>query len=726
MIKKSITAILFLIQILCVQTLHSQVPVNMTEQLSHKFQNYVLSVPWEEIYVHSDRDAYISGEDIWFNIYLIDRQSSKPSSGSKIAYFELLNPENRPIIQKKLWLNGGFGPGHITLPDTLSTGTYTIRAYTSWMKNFLPDNCFSREFHVYNAFSSKAFKKKSDWKTVSNTSLNSKNPPFNNSGIALKVDNLKPDMLDITVQSDEKFRSENSNLIYLFIQTHGNINRVSTERLANENTTISISKKQLSQGINQITLFNLKGQPVGERYIYTADNTNTQSNINMVDSTGLRKKVSIEFEAGDALSKTMDMSGFSISVTPATNARLKMDLTDYMIFGTEYGIARNILFKNKKAAELSPEEIDKALLNVKSSWINWNNIVTDDLPVLRYPVENEDHYLSGKLLTGDKKTGDADKYVILSVPGKIASFQYSRTDDQGRFSFQLHIDEKVKDLIILPDVISKGQSINIESPFSDQYFRSDLKTDSTGNSVPEYVSAYSVNHQIRKIYGSTSTGDSLSPIIAVPKFRRFYGKPDDELKMKDYIALPVMQEVFFELLAGVSLKSKKTGYDITVANPENNKPYDTPPGLFVDGVAIKDASVIAALEPDVVEKIDVVRSKYFIGDYLFYGIVNVITKSADFNNVALPDYSVRIPYRAIDPVSSFVSPDYSTADKYKSRMPDFRNTLYWNPSLKPDKTGKVRAEFWTSDYVSDYEVNIQGVTKDGNAISLKKIIKVRK
>jgi len=196
--------------------------------------------------------------------------------------------------------------------------------------------------------------------------------------------------------------------------------------------------------------------------------------------------------------------------------------------------------------------------------------------------------------------------------------------------------------------------------------------------------------------------------------------------MKDYIALPVMQEVFFELLAGVSLKSRKTGYDITISNPENNKPYDTPPGLFVDGVAIKDASVIAALEPDVVEKIDVVRSKYFIGDYLFYGIVNVITKSADFNNVALPDYSVRIPYRAIDPVSSFVSPDYSTADKYKSRMPDFRNTLYWNPSLKPDKTGKVRAEFWTSDYVSDYEVNIQGVTKDGNAISLKKIIKVRK
>ena len=122
--------------------------------------NYTESVPREEIYIHSDRDEYISGEDLWFNIYLIDRQSFKPSSDSKIAYFELLNPDNRPIVQKRILLDGGFGPGQIILPDTLSTGTYTIRAYTSWMKNFLPSNCFSKDIHIYNAFSSRAFKEK--------------------------------------------------------------------------------------------------------------------------------------------------------------------------------------------------------------------------------------------------------------------------------------------------------------------------------------------------------------------------------------------------------------------------------------------------------------------------------------------------------------------------------------------------------------------------------------
>jgi hypothetical protein len=178
-------------------------------------------------------------------------------------------------------------------------------------------------------------------------------------------------------------------------------------------------------------------------------------------------------------------------------------------------------------------------------------------------------------------------------------------------------------------------------------------------------------------------------------------------------------------LAGVFLKSKKSGYEITVADPENNKTYDTPPGLFIDGVKIKDPAIIAGLDPEIIEKIDIERSRYFVGDYLFYGIVNVITKAGDFGNATLPDDAIRLPYRVIDPVYSFVSPDYSSASLKRSRIPDFRNTLYWNPTVKPDKDGKSRIEFWTSDLISDFEVNIQGITPEGKIFSCKKIVKIK-
>jgi hypothetical protein len=313
----------------------------------------------------------------------------------------------------------------------------------------------------------------------------------------------------------------------------------------------------------------------------------------------------------------------------------------------------------------------------------------------------------------------------MSSPGKTAVFQYAKTDKDGNFSFRVHIDEKIKDLIILPDNIEKNLSINIESSFSDMYIKHNVSVDSAGNLIPGYISTWSVNHQVRKIYGTSDIGNTLTPVIPVPKIKRFYGKPDIELKMKDYITLPVMQEVFFELLPGISLKSKKSAYEITMANPETNKLYDSPPGLFIDGVAVKDASLIAGLEPEVVETIDVVKEKYFVGDYLFYGIVNVITKTGNFSNLTLPDYSIRLPYRVLDPVAPFVSPDYSSAERKKSRVPDFRNTLYWNPSVKPDKKGKASIEFWTSDFISDFEVNIQGITQDGHTFSIKKVLKVK-
>jgi hypothetical protein len=728
MIKIIKPAILFSLLALFLQKAYGQVSTNMSDYLSQKFLNYTASVRREEIYIHPDRDDYISGEDLWFNIYLIDRQNLKPSSESKIAYFELLNPESRPIVQKRILLDDGFGPGQIVLPDTLSTGTYTIRAYTSWMKNFLPYNCFTEDIHIYNAFSNRTFKEKvnSDRNTKNDVSVNTLHSTTD-AGIVLKADNLKPDVLELDIVTDNKYRTENNNLIYLFIQTHGNINRVSTERVSDETTKIFISKKQLTVGINHITVFNSKGIPVAERFIYTPVKENQVSSVHSVDSIGLRKKISLDLDFGQGLTTDLNSANFSLSVAPETKIHSVMDINDYLVFGTEFGVIPNRFFRDKSVSEIPPEAMDSLLQTVTSNWINWNTILAKKLPEFKFMAEKEDHYLSGKLFTGVQKEPDSSKYVILSIPGKIADFEYAKTNKQGNFTFKIHIGEKVNDLVIQPDAPTKNSSVRIESPFSDHYLVSEVSDDSTNNPVPDYISVWSVNHQVRKIYGTSSVGDPLKQSISVFRTRRFYGKPDKELNLKDYIKLPVMQEVFFELLPGVSLKNNKSGYELTMANPDNlNKPFETPPVLFVDGVMVKDPSVIAGFDPEIVEKIDVIRVMYNVGDYLFTGIVNIITKAGDFSNVPLPDYAIRMPYRVIDPVYAFVSPDYSSVQMKRNRIPDFRNTLYWNPSVKPDKNGKAGVEFWTSDFATDYEVNIQGITPEGNTFTFKKIIKVKR
>ena len=705
-------------QFLFLQGANCQNPANMTDYLSQRFTSYIKSVPREEIYIHSDRKEYLSGEVIWFNIYLIDRQTFKPSSNSKIAYFELLNSQSRPVIQKRILLDKGFGPGQIILPDTLSTGSYTIRAYTSWMKNFLPENCFTHDIKIYNAFSVKTVKG-----IVHSEGTEKGNMSKISEGLTLVVNNLKPDILEILLNANEKFRLENSNLCYLFIQTHGIIDFVGAESIRDEDTRIAINKKLLTEGINQITVFNSKGRPVCERLIYTPSKNNAVIKLHSEDSLGMRKQISLDFAIGNATASESGSQNLSISVAPVTNGNSALDLNNYMVFGTEFGSSPWLVIKGKNVDEMPAVTIDSLLQTTESNWIKWNSILSDKVPVFKYNFENEYHYLYGKLLRSDPNQEVKDKFLVLSIPGKVAGFQYARADSSGNFRFKIPIDMEQKDLIIQPDGITTNLSVNIESPFSDRFIKS---VTSKEIPIPQYISSWSANYQVWKIYGISSTGAPLAANILNPGLKRFYGKPTNELVMKDYITLPVMQEVFFELLAGVSLKTKKSGYEMTINDPSNNQPYEFPPTLFVDGVLVKDASVIADIDPELVEKIDVIRYKYFVGDYLFYGIVNVITKAGDFSNTTLPDHALRLTYRVIDPVSSFISPDYSSPGSKAVRVPDFRTTLYWNPAVKQDKDGKSRIEFWTSDFSSDYEINVQGITADGKAFSFKKTIKVKR
>jgi hypothetical protein len=179
-------------------------------------------------------------------------------------------------------------------------------------------------------------------------------------------------------------------------------------------------------------------------------------------------------------------------------------------------------------------------------------------------------------------------------------------------------------------------------------------------------------------------------------------------------------------MPGVFLKKRKTEYEITIADPVDNRVYPKPPILFVDGVPVDNASIIANLDPELVERIDAVKERYLVGDFLFFGIVNVITRAGDYSSVSLPEYAVRMPYRVTEPVKSFSSPDYLSPEKKQSRIPDLRNTLYWNPELKINPGGGMVAEFWTSDFASDYVINIQGVTADGFPLSVKKQVRVEK
>jgi hypothetical protein len=103
--------------------------------ITQQFTNYQHNNFREKVFVHTDKTFYLAGERIWFKAYITNTSSHIPVNLSKVVYVELLNAENKPVLQTKIAADKT-GEGSLLIPASIATGTYLLRAYTNWMKNF--------------------------------------------------------------------------------------------------------------------------------------------------------------------------------------------------------------------------------------------------------------------------------------------------------------------------------------------------------------------------------------------------------------------------------------------------------------------------------------------------------------------------------------------------------------------------------------------------------------
>ncbi|HVN58659.1 MAG TPA: hypothetical protein VMT63_10200 [Bacteroidales bacterium] len=708
--KYCLITFLLLLQL---STLEGQIMKTVTE----KFEKFCREIPREEIYLQTDRSQYVAGEDVWFSTYLFDRLNNKTSCYSSIIYVEIFNQENRPVGQKRILSDKGFGAGEILLPDTLVTGCYTLRAYTSGMKKHLPYNCFSKTIRVYNALNT--------LNTIScqETAVqdNGKMEPAGG-GLKVSIDYSGSGKIGMDIDANDSYRSANSNMCYVFIETRGRINYTGLVDLVSHVTRYSVPASLLPAGVNHITLFDTKGLPVVEKFIYTKGLKSWHPQISVPDSISRRGGINLEVNPVGLVQGNADSSSLSISVYPAGDS-LQEKISDYMVFGSEFGaIPENIAGKNPD--DIPPGIMNTFLESVKSNWIDWNRILFAGEDDYSGSSEKDSHFLTGRLLDRNTHKPLQGKTVLLSTPGKIATFQYTVTGWDGIFRFIIPISDSLQDFVIQPDENEGNISLEILTPFSDVYPAVKPVVALHDKPVHGDIQQLITDYQVNRIYGISASAQGRGISLHGPGLKRFYGKPDQQLKMDDYIKLPVMEEVFFELIPGVSLKNHKTGYRVTLIDPVDNRVQKKPPRLMIDGVIIDDASLIANLDPELVEKIDIILDKYFVGDYIFYGLVNVITRAGDYSNVALPEKALRLKYRVIDPEAIFTVPDFTARGNAMENIPDFRNTLYWNPSMKPSADGKYRASFNAPDLSGKYVIDIQGLTADGKLLSVRKTITV--
>jgi len=137
---RSIGLLMGLIVALCLSG--NRVDDDFIKRLLDQFRIYHQQRPTEKAYVHTDRDAYLTGETIWLKGYLVNGTTHEVDTVSRVLYVDLVDPVAKRVrLRMQLRTTGGYAPGQLTLPDSLPSGTYQLRAYTSFMRNY-PDAYF--------------------------------------------------------------------------------------------------------------------------------------------------------------------------------------------------------------------------------------------------------------------------------------------------------------------------------------------------------------------------------------------------------------------------------------------------------------------------------------------------------------------------------------------------------------------------------------------------------
>ncbi|UFH53710.1 TonB-dependent receptor plug domain-containing protein [Spirosoma sp. KNUC1025] len=107
------------------------------KRLLSQIHTYNQQHPTEKVYVQTDRAAYLAGETIWMKGYIFNGTTHEADTVSRVLYVDLVDPVARRIrIRAQLRATNSYAPGQFTIPDSLAAGTYQLRAYTNFMRNY--------------------------------------------------------------------------------------------------------------------------------------------------------------------------------------------------------------------------------------------------------------------------------------------------------------------------------------------------------------------------------------------------------------------------------------------------------------------------------------------------------------------------------------------------------------------------------------------------------------
>ncbi|MBR1548185.1 MAG: hypothetical protein IJ637_05610 [Prevotella sp.] len=654
--------------------------------IEQRIADYCAQVPQEQIYLHTDRPYYVPGDTVWMRAHLVDAFTHKPVDRSRYVYIELHDSAADTLVQRivvKCDSDGVFANA-ITLPRHLHGGSYTLAAYTQWMRNFPVERfCYQPLTVVGNTVAATSIQGRRTARPSVPKSASPQGRAANNSHL-LQLGLRKGLLL---VQYNEATKAPLACMLY------GSGNNIVTEYTPGR--VLRLDSRSLRPGNLNVAIVNRQtGDIMAENHICIK---------------GSQPLVSI---SGQAQSNN-DPITLNIDVADADGLPLQ---GNFSLSVADYDVVK-------------PDNRQPTIADILTSQPyahTLSDMLSGHYPDITYGFQTS-QTISGQIRsTIFKKIKHPKLMLVCPNTGLHETFELG---DSSRFTLT-GLDFVDGTTYILEGMRQTGSTslvqLNID-PVSYPTLHTPLYTDPSPITVPD---GFAKQAREQVIYGSVYREIELPEIVKLKKrqhkptnlsgiypFRAFY---DDDPTLNNFHSMETLLSTL-----GFSVYFEGSDFVIHSRNVSHTFTKSQRPTVFIDEFR-SNVEELMLLDPASLESIEYfdpvgATSMTIYGwNVSLGGLLLVRQKPGHKGRYFRPLSMVCVQQQGWKPNMDFYSPQYH--DKSTKTHPDHRTTLYWNPKLQTDANGHATVSFYASDISKRYLVTLEGVSDDGIIILKQAVI----
>jgi hypothetical protein len=475
--------------------------------------------------------------------------------------------------------------------------------------------------------------------------------------------------------------------------------------------------KWYPKGIVQITLFDSLYHPLAERLIF-----NNRPDQKMLIQAETDKK---EYLPGEKVSLTINVSDYagnpvvsslSMSVVDALKTDTLIsspDIESYLYLLSE--LKGEIDYSLINLADTTPsgkQNID--LVMMTQGWRNylWNSIRYRNSINELYPVE-KGFYIDGRV-SGYNKRIAVSNY-RLNVFDPLTGFnEVINVDEKGKFKIDIPFFFDTHHLFIQNRINKKRIDeirFTIDTfPFPEIIFHN--------NELPYYSykpgylkTIEEKNAEIDLAYDPNIKYIMIPEVIVKAKSRPYYSKPEITVSLDKQDPTGTKYSSIMQMITGefgekaFLTSTGQSGSPILVYNGMVVHPWEDLYG-WAAGQPVNEVSDVKFYDAD--NKLSQFYSKVPPPGTEDRGTLAVVSFTTYSNYYrGNPKGAIVIPFQGIYQAKEFYKPEY---ELNRSGKIDNRTTIYWNPEIETDSTGRAHVSFYNSDIEGIVIIRISGVS----------------